>query len=224
MARTRDELLGFLREQVDHLEASNELYDSGRLSEAKRMALAVRILLHHTAPRYTSHALINQLGLENTLTWVDTAGLPDPTNLLSTPGLTRFKITAGDTSDPEYEAKLGDYPPTPIRTRGGPRLPRGSRVPFDEWWTNTVIKDAAGTEYSRRKLVLALSNKEGGAHVDPVADADYDALAKSNSLGWSVEVGEEDPRPMAQNPVFPSMRQISYEVLESIRQQRDRIK
>ncbi|WP_083124891.1 hypothetical protein [Mycolicibacterium tusciae] len=97
-------------------------------------------------------------------------------------------------------------------------------MPFDEWWTNTVIKDAAGTEYSRRKLVLALSNKEGGAHVDPVADADYDALAKSNSLGWSVEVGEEDPRPMAQNPVFPSMRQISYEVLESIRQQRDRIK
>jgi hypothetical protein len=34
-------------------------------------------------------------------------------------------------------------------------------------------------------------------------------------------VGDEDPRPMAQNPVFPSMRQISYEVLESLRQQQE---
>jgi hypothetical protein len=29
---------------------------------------------------------------------------------------------------------------------------------------------------------------------------------------------------MAQNPVFPSMRQISYEVLESLRQQQDQLK
>jgi len=111
-----------------------------------------------------------------------------------------------------------------MMTRGGPRLPRGSRVPFDEWWTNPVIKDAAGTEFSRRALVLALSNKEGGAHVDPVANADYEALAKNNSLGWMVEIGDGGPIPMEQNPVFPSMRQISYEAVESLRQQRDRIK
>jgi hypothetical protein len=221
VARTRDELLEFLGEQIDHLEASNELFDAGRLSEAKRMALAVRVLVHQTN---NSHALINQLELENTLTWVDTAGIPDPRNLLPTSGLTQFKLDIGSGKDFEYVAKLGDYPPGPIMTRGGPRLPRGSRVPFDEWWTNTVVKDAGGTEFSRRALVLALSNKEGGAHVDPVANADYETLAKSNSLGWSVGVSGGDPRPMAQNPVFPSMRQISYEVVESLRQQQDRIK
>ncbi|KUI44747.1 hypothetical protein AU198_14525 [Mycobacterium sp. GA-1199] len=224
MARTRKELLEYFEEQLGFLERSNAAYDAGHVGEAKRLAQAVRVLLHHTAPRYSSHAVVNQLGLENILTWVDTAGVPDPRNLLSTPGLTRFKMTAGDGSDPEYEPKLGDYPPSPILTAGGRRITRGSRIAFSEWWTNTVIKDAAGTGYSRRKLVLALSNKEGGAHVDPIADADYEALAKSNSLGWSVTVGDDDPRPLAQNPVFPSMRQISYEVLESIRQQRDQIK
>ena len=149
--------------------------------EAKRLALTVRVLLHQTG---SSHALINQLGLENTLTWVDTAGVPDPGNLLgSTPGLTRFKIVAGSDADPEYEAKFGDYPPSQILTRSGQRITRGSRIPLDEWWTNTVIRDAAGTEFSRRALVLELSNKEGGARVDPVANRDYEALAKSNSLG-----------------------------------------
>jgi hypothetical protein len=221
VARTRDELLAFLDELIGDLDRSNEAFDAGHLGEAKRMATSVRVLFHQTK---ISHALINQLGLENTLTWVDTAGIPDPSNLLSTPGLTRFKIVVGSGADPEYEAKLGQYPPSPILTRSGQRITRGSRIPFDEWWTNTVIKDAAGTEFSRRALVKALAHKEGGAHVDPVPDPDYEALAKSNSLGWAVTVGDEDPRPMAQNLVFPSMRQISYEVVESLRQQRDRLK
>jgi hypothetical protein len=180
------------------------------------MALAVRVLVHQTNK---SHGLINQLGIENTLTWVDTVGVRDPRRLGSCVGLTHIKFS-GD-ADPEHVAMLGFYPPSPILTRSGQRVPPGSRIPFDEWWTNTVIEDAAGTEFSRRALVLALAHKEGGAHVDPDADADYEALAKSNSLGWSVGVGDEDPRPMAQNPVFPSMRQISYEVLESLRQQQE---
>ena len=221
MARARDELLEFFNEQIGFLERSNEAFDAGHFSQAKQLAVPIRVLLHQTG---ASHALVNQLGLEDALSWVDTAGRPDPQNLLSTPGLTRFKMVAGTNADPEYEAKLGDFPPSPILTKDGRRITRGSRIPFDEWWTNPVLKDSAGTEFSRRAIVLALANKEGGAHVDPVADADYDAIAKSNSLGWAVSVGNEDPRPMSQNPVFPSMRQISYEVVESVRQQRDLIK
>jgi hypothetical protein len=178
VARTHDELLEFLAEQIDHLEASNGAFDAGRLSEAKRIALAVRVLVHQTN---NSHALINQLGLENTLTWVDTVGIRDPRQLGSYVALTLIKIAGR--ADPEHVEKLGFYPPSPILTRSGQRIPPGSRIPFDEWWTNTVIKDSAETEFSGRALVLALAHKEGGAHVDPDADADYEALAKSNSLG-----------------------------------------
>jgi hypothetical protein len=208
------ELLEKLNQQIGFLERSNKAFDAGDLDEALRMALHVRVLVHQTNK---SHALVNQLGLENTLTWVDTAGLPRPGNLSSTSGLTHMKMTIG--SGVEYVAMLGNYPPNAILTRSGQSIARGSRIPFDGWWTNTVIKDSEGTEFSRRALVLALANKEGGAHVDPVTDADYEALAKSNSLGWSVKIGDEDPRPMTEDPVPPSMRQISYEVLESLRQQ-----
>jgi hypothetical protein len=216
--RSRDELLKFLVEQIGFLERSNALFDNGHLGEALRMATSVRVLVHQTR---MSHALINQLGLENNLRWVDTAGVPRPGNLLSTSGLTHVKMSTG--TDPEYVAMLGFFPPTML-TKSGQQITRGSRIPFDDWWTNTVIKDAEGTEFSRRAMVLALANKEGGAHVDPTADADYAALAKSNALGWSVSIGDEEPRPMAQDPVPPSMRQISYEVLETLQQQRDLIK
>jgi hypothetical protein len=218
MTRTRDELLEMLDDQIGFLERSNGAFDAGHLSEALQMALRVRVLVYQTG---NSHGLINQLGLENTLQWVDTAGLPNPPNRTPFDGLTSLKIGGGTV---EYVAMLGNHPPFPILTRSGQRIPAGSLIPFDEWWTNTVIKDAAGTEFSRRALVKALAHKEGGAHVDPVPDPDYEALAKSNSLGWSVRIGDEDPRPMTQNPVYPSMRQISYEVLESLQQQQGLIK
>jgi hypothetical protein len=208
-----------LQQQIRLLERSNQAFDAGHLDEALHIALRLRVLFHHR-PQSKSHGLINQLGLENTLTWVDTAGLPRPGNLMPTSGLTSIKMGQGKA---EHVAMLGKHPPFPILTRSGQHIPAGSRIPFDEWWNNTVIKDSEGNEFSRRRLVLALVNKAGGAHVDPVADADYEALAKSNSLGWTFRIGNGDPKQL-ENPVFPSMRQISYEVLESLRQQQNHIK
>lgn len=217
-ARPRDELLSLFDEQVAFLERSNALFDQGHLIEAKLLALRLRVIFHQTRH---SHALVNQLGLERILSWVDTAGVPDPENVWWTSGLTMLSFTDGQTP-PEHVPLLGNGPPRAIRTRSGQAIATGSRVPFDDWWTNTVVKDFSGTEFSRRSLVLALSNKDGGAHIDPVADADYEFLAKSNSLGWAVT--DHGHAPLTQNPVFPAMRQISFEVLESIRQQRELIR
>lgn len=71
--------------------------------------------------------------------------------------------------------------------------------------------------------MLTLVNKEGGAHVDPDSDAAYDKIANSNSMGWTYKRGDADEIPLS-NPVPYSVRQISYEVIESVQQQRDRIK
>jgi Helicase conserved C-terminal domain len=85
-----------------------------------------------------------------------------------------------------------------------------------------VIKDSDGQEFTRKELVLALCNKEGGAHVDPEIEAAYEKLASSNSLGWVYREGD-GPDQLLPNPVVYSMRQISHEVLESVQQQRDRL-
>lgn len=205
------------------MELSNEAFDAGMLAEAKRLAGVLRTLFHHTAdsPRGSSHALINQLDLQDTLTWVATAGTPNPNNLGTTWGLVQVGMDIGE-GRPLYRAPLGDRPPARIRTTVG-NVPRGSRIYFDAWWKNPVTKDSDGTLFCRKDFVLALVNKEGGAHVDPQVDAAYDKIANSNSMGWTYKNGDADEIPLS-NPVPFAVRQISYEVVESVRQQRDRIK
>lgn len=257
--RTREELLKLFEEQIEFLERSNAAFDEGHLSEAKRLSVPLRVLFHHT-PK--SHALLNQLGFNETLTWVDSAGMPDPENLLPEWGLVQAGMHIEDgKGTASYRAPLGDGPPTRIRTKTL-RLPRGSRILLDEWWTEPVVKDADGTLFSRKDFVMALANKEGGAHVDPQILESYNKIANLNSMGWTYSEGPEgkqltsapipvsqpgqpapsESKPAAQpsklaklgedwadpipldNPVPHMLRQISYEVVESVRQQRDRIK
>ncbi|MDI9938781.1 hypothetical protein QM806_25670 [Rhodococcus sp. IEGM 1351] len=214
-ARSRDELLEALDEQRQFLRSSAEDYDEGRLIEAKRMAVTLRVLFHNTR---SSHALMNQLMLHNVLTWVDSAGEVEPENLLPQATLTHMRMTKGaEGAELEYVAGLDDRPPNPIRVNGQ-NVPRYSRIAFKTWWLERVVRDAAHDYYTRSSLVLALSNQEGGAHVDPKVRSAYFNLAKSNSLGWTVTDAQGD-RPLDSNPVYPSVRQITYEVLESLAQQ-----
>lgn len=225
VARDRTELLEFFDEQIGFLERSNAAFDEGHASEAKRLAVTLRVLFHHTAddnPR-GSHALINQLNLRDTLTWVDSAGQPDPPGknlVVAEWGLIQMGISI-DESKAVFRAPLGDRPPIMIRTTI--QLPRFSRVYTDLWWTQPVTRDAEHAMYSRKDFVLALANQEGGAHVDPQIKAAYHKIANSNSMGWTYEHGDDEPVPLS-NPVPHMVRQISYEVVESVRQQKERIK
>jgi hypothetical protein len=242
--RTREELLELFEEQLQFLERSNEAFDQGHLAEAKRMAVSLRVLFHHTK---MSHALIPQLGLAQPLRWVDTCGMPDPANMMSQWGLVITGMRL-ETNEVFFEPRLGGGAPTLIRTKSS-LLPRGSRVLRDDWWTEPVVRDASHALFSRKDFVLALSNKEGGAHVDPAISESYNRIANLNSMGWTFSVTPEGDRvltsaPIAldgsptdatvatldpdeeslSNPVPFMIRQVSYEVVESVRQQRERIK
>ena len=82
---------------------------------------------------------------------------------------------------------------------------------FDAWWNDPVLKDAQGSVFNRRKLVLDVANEDGGAHVDPSLNPAYEALARHNSLGWVYSVGHGQ-QPFANSPVLASVRQIAYEL------------
>lgn len=244
VTRSREQLLELFDEQIDYLEASNRLFDGGKIAEAKRLAVSLRVLFHNTR---MSHALIHQLGFDQTLTWVATCGMPDPKNMMPQLGLVTMGIRV-ETNEVFFDPRLGGGAPTRIRTKTL-QLPRGSRILLDEWWTNPVVKDASHALFSRKDFVLALSNKEGGAHVDPEISESYNRIAHLNSMGWTFSVTPEggrvltgprisldgsptdatvatlDPDEVAlSNPVPFMVRQISYEVVESVRRQRDRIK
>lgn len=216
---TRAELLALVDDRVDRLKSTGAQFDEGELAAARGMAVHIRALVHHTTK---SPALIHQLGLERELTWVDTAGVTHPKTMTSVACLTLMNVGSGPQGQGGYIPKLDLYPPVPIRTRDGGRIDRGSRIPFDHWWTNRVVKDPDGVDYSRKQLVLALANDAAGVQDDPELKAVHDVVAGSQWLGWVVSGGNESASSnFGTNPLMASVRQIGYEVVQSIRQQRD---
>lgn len=203
--RTLDELL--LR-----ITAASEHFDRGRHIAAKPLAGHICELFHQ--PGKTA-AVIEQMGLQDELTWVDTAGVPNPKVTWPTAGLTLMRIRSRHHGAEAYVPKLAMYPPVPIRTRSGEQIDSGSRIPFEHWWTNPVVTAADGAEYSREQIVLALGDQS-----DPEALAARRALESSPSLGWVVgESSDAGEKPLCGSPVIASVRQIGYEVLQSIWEQ-----
>ncbi len=203
--KTHEELQALLAEQVDHLEASSELYDKGRRHEAKRLATSIRVLLHDTS---MSRSLLGLLELKDKLLFLDTAGPVNRKNLLPLTPLLIFQATMTATGP------VGSYIPV---FYDGPRPgPDYRALPFDEWWTMMVLRDANHVEYSRRDLVLYLANKAGGAHVDAETKEKFRALAASETVGFSVGDGYNE-RPVEEDPILPCVRQVAFEVLEVLR-------
>ena len=198
--QSHNELISHLKDQINFLLLSAESFDRGFLSEAKRMAVAIRILLHDTSK---SSSLLEQLNRKN-IYFYDTATNYDPANLLSTPGLVMMKLSP---KGGEYEAPLDAASPS--------RYMRG-KVPFDEWWNRIVIADKKGNTFNRRDLILTVANKDGGAHVDPELDVAFAQLSRYNSLEWKFYSSGGTAKDFT-NPELPSIRQITHEVLKSLR-------
>lgn len=91
----------------------------------------------------------------------------------------------------------------------------GPAVAFEQWWSPTILTDMQGHEHSRRSMVLALANQDGGAHVDPVLKRAYAALAKENSLGREGTDESGRMRPL-DNIVLASVRQAAHELDRSV--------
>lgn len=179
----------------DHLEfliTSCDSFDKWRESEAKRIAVTLRVLFHNTT---NSHSLFNQLKLNNNFLFLSTSDLYTPSNLLSSWTL----ISIG------FNGESIEYKPLGYR-KENPNLLMG----FDDWWNQIVFADKENV-YSRKDIVKFVANQDGGAHIDPGLDKKYAALTKHNSLGWITDQGT----PPKNNPVYNAIRQIADEVLIS---------
>lgn len=192
--QTNDELLQQLEEQLSFIDTSSNEFDKENFSEAKRLATNIRILLHDTG---SSTSLLQQLGYKNKIYYRDSATDYDPRNLMSHHGLVGLKISNNHSS---YYAGLSERDYT-FKT-------------FETWWNKVIIVDKNKKQFTRKKLVLALANQDGGAHVDPELDKAYDDLSRNNSVGW-VHSNGTDSTPILKIELF-SIRQIAYELVSSI--------
>jgi hypothetical protein len=208
IARSQPDLVEQLNDQVSFLRGSAKVFDRGDQREAKRIAVALRVLVHDT-PK--SHALLTQLGVQASIDYLDTADPLDLSNMGTTLGFLNLGLKWGSPPRGSYVPRLDD-----IRTEIGPRW-----VPFDDWWTRPVSRvPETNLDVSRKDYVLVVANREGGAHVDLFFTPLYEALAKQNAFGWTVgrTTGgvDENLGPLSNNPVLAAVRQIGHEMLRTI--------
>ncbi|WP_433702578.1 hypothetical protein [Prescottella equi] len=190
-----------LAEQLQFLASSGSAFDRGALSESKRLAVVIRVLVHDTK---MSHSLLDQLKIKGSLEWADSAPTidKDPNIIGRSPGLTNMGLGPGGIT---------------FLARGADGIEQSSTtryVSFDDWWNRIVLIDSQGAEFTRRDLVLALANKDGGAHIDRL-NTDTHALIHSNSAGW-VRAGGGDEEPIP-TPIYASVRTIAEELLLTLR-------
>jgi hypothetical protein len=176
-------------------------------------------LLHDTS---RSHSLLEQLGSKASLQFLDTSRRPiaaSDRQILGPhdwpTGMVAITATTSAAPDPHSEglwgcvAMLGS---DPERSR--------SRKHFDAWWHDLIIDLRSGETFTRGHFVLGIANMEGGAHVDPEPPASWVLL---RDQAWDDVGGMVD----AQGQLVPVrhlvpavVRQIGYEVSETLMEQR----
>ncbi|MFC1950075.1 hypothetical protein ACFLWD_00195 [Chloroflexota bacterium] len=197
--QTGDELLGHLKDQIAFMKISANSYDNGFEDEAKRLAVAIRILVHDT-PQSTS--LLTQLDKKGIL-FHSSASNYDPLSLITVNCLTAMRMGPNGA---DYVAMLDNLPPG-----------RWKKMSFDRWWKREIMyRDSSRNTSSRKDLVINTANTGGGAHIDPKLNIAYANLSRFNSLGWKVFRNniEDD---FKNSPALPSIRQIAHEVLKTLK-------
>jgi len=180
-----------LKEQIQFLITSAELYDKGCLSEAKRMACCIRTLVHQTKD---SNALLEQLGLLDQ-DFFSTA-LPYNDKII-TPhgGLISVRM---DFKKIVYEPFLDDAPVKVL-------------IPFTDWWKEKIFSDGQNDILSRRDLILKAANQDGGAHVDLSIDRSYDKFTDGSGMGWKDSMGN-----FICGANMAAIRQVAHEILKTL--------
>ncbi len=194
IVQSTQELEQHLADHIGFLKDSADAFDRGLDGEAKRLAVSTRVLCHDTA---ASHSLLGQLGLQ-TKRFLSTVIPFDPRAVSTHNGLAMIAHRGRDTV---YIPMLDT-------------VPFRRRIPFLEWWEEVVFVDDRRAQVTRKGLILAVANQDGGAHVDPELNEVYARLSRQNSLGWVIKAGADElPIP---KPERAAVRQIAHEILSTL--------
>jgi len=202
ISQTKTELGKQLKDQLSLLTMLADSYDAGNNLVAKSIATSIRVLVHNT-PK--SHSLLDQLNLKNrkffdTSLSVKGYNLPNTIRVSSFCGLVCISTHAGKQFFIPY---LDEIPKDTFKF-----------VDFNDYWNRIIFVDNKNNRFSRKEIVLALSNQDGGAHVDPEIDEKYKKLSRENSLGW---MGSADGKiwNKLEGPELAAVRQIGHEILRT---------
>jgi hypothetical protein len=199
--QTEEELKKQLEDQLLLLKILAESYDSGDVVVAKSIATTVRLLVHDTK---LSHSLLEQLNLKVNK-FYDTSSEPQENNsqneirVGSFCGLVGIAVGGKQTFIPY----LDEVPDDKI-----------NYVDFKDYWDKIIFIDQNNVKFTRKEIILAVANQDGGAHVDPNIDEKYKKIARENSLGW---ITSNDGKIWndCKGSELAAVRQIGHEILRT---------
>lgn len=185
-----------------------ECYDKeGKEIIALSISTAIRVLVHDTN---RSTSLLTHMGKKNKkFLSTNISKSTDPIHL----GLVR-KINVGVHDGIGGEAKYW-----PICDERYFPMPKSKKyLDFEEWWSTEKIFQSSESDLNRKDLVLSMANKDGGAHFDTKVQKKYDDFRYTWS-GGSTLIGTKSgiSRWYDNVPVYPAIRQIGYELLETLK-------
>lgn len=196
-----------LSSHVGFLKRSCWLFDQGHEDEALRIATTLRVLFHDTGQ---STSLLTHLGWKSSAT------------MLGTP---REYEGVGWWRD-FFGVRIELASPEPVRAIAACGTTQYIAQPVDQWWDGEVLFAHEGVSCTRRSVVTAMANRDGGAHVDLRLQQFYKQLiAHSDGLGLDaagIEWAGRAPfdtsiTQYARNAHLVLMRVFAHEVLSTSR-------
>jgi len=186
-----------IAKQLNFIVSSCRLYDEGRSEEAIRIALAARVLFHETKQ---SHSLVRgHLGKQS-------IQLRSTTMLIMSAAPHFLGFLGIDASTGEFRAVLDE-------------TKRSVLLPLAAWWEVEpilMLSKSTGETVTRKQIILAAANKDGGAHVDPAKPTEYERLEAG--MGITAMVKTKDGKRLGvifRNANLAALRQIGHELLTS---------
>jgi hypothetical protein len=196
-----DRFKDHLATQLRFIERSCQHFDAGDEAEAQRIATSLRVIFHQT-DRSTS--LLTHLGATG-ISMLSTACSPVSPGTLTAPSNLASLVF-----------RLTDEGRTFRSTVSLDNAPMKRFIPFADWWSIEIVCLTAGVRMTRRSLVLAVANEDGGAHVADTLKPDYAAIKSGAGLVMTFKPADGDPVEISlESHSVATLRQIGYEVLHS---------
>ncbi len=191
-------------QQLDLVSALCNAYDSGARVVALSIATAIRVLLHDSRNSKSLRVQAGRASTELLNTAMPFQAPPAGKKRIgSFLGLVGMTMGTESSNDIHYVPLLDVGPSTPVFCA------------FDDYWNQIIFMDTNCEKFTRSDLILYVSNKDGGAHVDSHIPQRFVALVRQNSLGWIASHNHaEFEMPDVE---LAAIRQIAHEVLKSYR-------
>ena len=211
--RKPEEIEKMAEDIFGYLEHLCEDYDAGKTFAAVLIAVVLRTLLKSN---HNTTSVLKHLGKEN-IPFVDSCAprggfrfwefgdnICNHTFLTSNVygGLLKKKVTKGS------NGLVLDFEPLKDINRNI------NMQSLDEWYSREVVFENAEYKFTREDCINVVADKDGGAHLDKFIPESYHCFREPTAL--EIIIDGQLAR-FNQNPVYVSLRQIAWEVIESLK-------